>query len=344
MRFLTAFFCIQDGYSVLLTGSKRMKERPIKPLVDALNSIGAAIHYKEKEGFPPLLIEGKNLIKDKLVIDASISSQYISALLLIAPKLTNGLSIYTKNKIVSSPYIDMTIRLLGKAGIEVSHKNNDFTVSHQQFKNTAFTIESDWSSASYWYEYLALAHSTNLNIILKGLKKDSLQGDSILPELYKVFGIKTSFIEEGIIIKKLPHFTQQTFIEMNLENTPDLAQTIVCTGAGLNLEMIISGLSTLTIKETNRLKALKEELLKFGVTSEIINNNTFILHKGNRIKTPNQSIATYNDHRMAMAFAPLQKVVGSFNIENPEVVIKSYPDYWTEMRKLESYSNECNII
>ncbi len=223
MRFLTAFFCIQDGYSVLLTGSKRMKERPIKPLVDALNSIGAAIHYKEKEGFPPLLIEGKNLIKDKLVIDASISSQYISALLLIAPKLTNGLSIYTKNKIVSSPYIDMTIRLLGKAGIEVSHKNNDFTVSHQQFKNTAFTIESDWSSASYWYEYLALAHSTNLNIILKGLKKDSLQGDSILPELYKVFGIKTSFIEEGIIIKKLPHFTQQTFIEMNLENTPDLA-------------------------------------------------------------------------------------------------------------------------
>ncbi len=334
MRFLTAFFSNQEGIIVHLTGSNRMKERPISPLVKALKSIGADISYQEKEGFPPLLIKGKNLTGNELVIDASISSQYISALLLIAPKLTDGLTIHTKNKMVSTPYIEMTLKLLEQTGMKIIRNENHFAVSPQKPQKTTFKIEADWSSASYWYEYLALSPNTNLSIRLKGLKQDSLQGDSILPKLYEIFGIKTTFFKDDIIIEKTQNVPQQSFIEMNLENTPDLAQTIICTGAGLNLEMKINGLSTLVVKETNRLEALKQELLKFGVISKIIDNETFILSKGNNIKKPKNNIATYNDHRMAMAFAPLQNVVGTFTIENPEVVKKSYPNYWEEFRKL----------
>jgi 3-phosphoshikimate 1-carboxyvinyltransferase len=333
MRFLTAYFAIQKDKETILTGSKRMKERPIKILVDALNQLGATILYKENEGFPPLLIKGKTLTKHQVALDANVSSQYISALLLIAPKLENGLELTLKGKITSVPYINMTLSLLKQIGVETSFKNNVITVKAniQNLKvKSQLTVESDWSSASYFYSIAALAQ-VGTTIKLSSYKKNSLQGDSALSEIYKSFGVTTTFLETSITLKKTSEVQPESSIDFDLANAPDIAQTISVTAFALGLESNLTGLHTLKIKETDRLEALKTEIEKLGGQVKITNNSLH-LSASKHIKE-NVSIATYSDHRMAMAFAPLA-LKTPIEIEDYKVVSKSYPTFWEDLKQL----------
>lgn len=334
MRFLTAYFAIQNNRETILTGSKRMKERPIKILVDALNQLGADITYKENEGFPPLLIKGKQLTKNKVSLNANVSSQYISALLLIAPKLENGLELSLKGKITSVPYINMTLSLLNKIGIETAFKNNVIIVNSNSQKPTAksqqLIVESDWSSASYFYSIVALA-KVGTTISLSAYKKDSLQGDSALSEIYKSFGVTTTFLKTSVVLKKVSTVNPEMNIDFDLANSPDIAQTISVTAFALGLESNLTGLHTLKIKETDRLEALKTEIEKLGGHVKITNKSLH-LSTSKKIKE-NTAIATYNDHRMAMAFAPLALKV-PIEIEDYMVVSKSYPTFWDDLKHL----------
>ncbi|MEO6346932.1 MAG: 3-phosphoshikimate 1-carboxyvinyltransferase, partial [Aquaticitalea sp.] len=297
MRFLTAFFATQVGRETILTGSERMKERPIKVLVDALNSLGADISYLEIEGCPPLKIIGKTLKKDKVTLKANVSSQYISALLLIAPKLENGLQLTLEGEITSVPYINMTLELLNQKGIKTSFKNNVIKVNHQSsIINHQSLIESDWSSASYFYSIVALT-DVGTEIELSSYKKNSLQGDSVLVDIYKDFGVRTTFGSNSITIKKVE--------DCQLNNSPDIAQTIAVTCFGLGIACHLTGLHTLKIKETDRLLALKTELEKLGA-EVTISENSLTLEANNIFKSaknppPSEGIgvSTYNDHRMA---------------------------------------------
>ncbi len=330
MRFLTAYFAIQEGNEVQLTGSSRMKERPIQILVDALNQLGAEISYLEKEGFPPLKIKGKNLLKSKVSISANVSSQYISALLLIAPKLENGLELTLEGEITSVPYIKMTLALLNYIGITTSFIENKIIVKPQFIiQNSQFTIESDWSSASYWYSIIALSE-IGTQITLSSFKETSLQGDAVLVEIYKNFGVETIFNDNNsITISKVNNKFQKSF-NFNLQSSPDIAQTIAVTCFGLGISCHLTGLHTLKIKETDRLEALKIELTKLGATISVT-NNSLTLEKSENIK-PNVNIATYQDHRMAMTFAPLA-LKAPIIIENVEVVSKSYPTFWDDFKQ-----------
>jgi 3-phosphoshikimate 1-carboxyvinyltransferase len=328
MRFLTAYFAAQDGFEVQLTGSSRMKERPIKILVDTLNQLGAEITYEEKEGFPPLKIKGKKLTKSKISLPANVSSQYISALLLIAPKLENGLELTLEGEITSVSYIKMTLALLNKIGVETSFIENKITVKPQSaIQNSKFTIESDWSSASYWYSIVALSE-IGTQITLSSFKENSLQGDFALVEMYKNFGVETVFNDNNsITISKVNTKFQKSF-NFNLQSSPDIAQTIAVTCFGLGISCHLTGLHTLKIKETDRLEALKTELTKLGATISVT-NDSLTLEQSENIH-PNVSISTYQDHRMAMAFAPLALKV-PIVIENAEVVSKSYPAFWEDL-------------
>ena len=330
MRFLTAYFAAQDGFEVQLTGSSRMKERPIKILVDALNELGAEISYIEKEGFPPLKIKGKKLTESKVSLPANVSSQYISALLLMAPKLENGLELILEGEITSVSYIKMTLALLNKIGIETSFIENKITVKPQSaIQNSKFTIESDWSSASYWYSIVALSE-IGTQITLSSFKENSLQGDFALVEIYKNFGVETVFNDNNsITISKVNTEFQKSF-NFNLQSSPDIAQTIAVTCFGLGVSCHLTGLHTLKIKETDRLEALKIELTKLGAAISIT-NDSLILEQSENIK-PNIRISTYQDHRMAMAFAPLALKVPII-IENAEVVSKSYPTFWEDFKQ-----------
>ena len=330
MRFLTAYFAIQEGNEVQLTGSSRMKERPIQILVEALNQLGAEITYEEKGGFPPLKIKGKKLTKSKVSLPANVSSQYISALLLIAPKLENGLELTLEGEITSVSYIKMTLALLNEMGITTSFIENKITIKPQfAIQNSQFTIESDWSSASYWYSIIALSE-IGTQITLSSFKETSLQGDAVLVEIYKNFGVETIFNDNNsITISKIDNKFQKSF-NFNLQSSPDIAQTIAVTCFGLGISCHLTGLHTLKIKETDRLEALKVELTKLGATISIT-NNSLTLEKSENIK-PNEKIATYQDHRMAMAFAPLALKV-SIIIENVEVVSKSYPSFWEDLKQ-----------
>jgi 3-phosphoshikimate 1-carboxyvinyltransferase len=330
MRFLTAYFAAQDGFEVQLTGSSRMKERPIKILVDALNELGAEILYIEKEGFPPLKIKGKKLTKSKVSLPANVSSQYISALLLIAPKLENGLELTLEGEITSVSYIKMTLAILNEIGIETSFIENKITVKPQSaIQNSKFTIESDWSSASYWYSIVALSE-IGTQITLSSFKENSLQGDFALVEIYKNFGVETVFNDNNsITISKVNTEFQKSF-NFNLQSSPDIAQTIAVTCFGLGVSCHLTGLHTLKIKETDRLEALKIELTKLGAAISIT-NDSLILEQSENIK-PNIRISTYQDHRMAMAFAPLALKVPII-IENAEVVSKSYPTFWEDFKQ-----------
>ncbi len=332
MRFLTAYFAVQNNRETLITGSKRMKERPIKILVDALNQLGADISYQENEGFPPLLIKGKQLTKNKVSLDANVSSQYISALLLIASKLENGLELTLKGKITSVPYINMTLSLLSQLDIETQFIDHVITVRPQQekVKSRTLTVESDWSSASYFYSIAALA-PVGTSIIISSYKKDSLQGDSALAEIYKSFGVATTFHENTVRIEKIAKVDALNSIDFNLENAPDIAQTISVTAFALGLESNLTGLHTLKIKETDRLEALKTEIEKLGGAVKITNESLHV-KASNKIKE-NGVIATYSDHRMAMAFAPLALKV-PIEIEDYMVVSKSYPTYWDDLKQL----------
>ena len=332
MRFLTAFFAIHEGKEVILTGSSRMKERPIKILVEALRQLGAEISYEENEGFPPIKIIGKKLTQSKVSLPANVSSQYISALLLIAPKLENGLELTLEGEITSVPYIKMTLALLHEIGVETSFQNNIIKVnSTPETRNSQHvTIESDWSSASYWYSIVALS-DIGTQITLSSYKQDSLQGDSALVDIYKNFGVETVFNSNNSIrILKDSNLKLET-LNFELNNCPDIAQTIAVTCFGLGIGCNLTGLHTLKIKETDRLEALKTELSKLGANISVTVDSLTIQQSNNL--NSNIKIATYQDHRMAMAFAPLA-LKTSLIIQDPEVVSKSYPTFWEDLKNI----------
>jgi len=327
MRFLTAYYAINEGREVILTGSERMQNRPIKILVDALKMLGADIEYVNKDGYPPLRIKGEKLTKNKVSIGGNISSQYISALLLIASSLENGLEIELVGEITSVPYIKMTMALLDQLGVSQSWKGNIIKIQPvKHIENKTITVESDWSSASYFYSLVAISNSGN--ITLTSYKKDSLQGDSSLVEIYKHFGVKTEFDGNSI------HLTKQNtdlkpFV-LDLRSSPDLAQTVVVTCFALGIACDITGLHTLKIKETDRLVALQNELKKLGATVEITDKSLHLKPLG-KINS-NIAIDTYQDHRMAMAFAPLAIKVPII-INEAEVVSKSFTSFWEDLDK-----------
>ncbi|EKT4552386.1 3-phosphoshikimate 1-carboxyvinyltransferase [Flavobacterium psychrophilum] len=337
MRFLTAYFAQKEGKEVILTGSSRMKERPIKILVEALQQLGAEIEYVENEGFAPIKITGKKIVQHKISLLANVSSQYISALLLIAPKLENGLELTLVGEIASTPYIKMTLALLNDLGIETSFIDNKISVLPQFIiHNSQFTIESDWSSASYFYSIIALSE-IGTRITLSSYKQNSLQGDCVLAEIYKDFGVETVFnLNKTISITKINN-CQLSTINYQLNNAPDIAQTIAITCFGLRVGCHLTGLHTLKIKETDRLEALKVELTKLGATISVTNNSLTL--EGSSNIHSDIKIKTYQDHRMAMAFAPLA-LRTSIIIEDAGVVSKSYPNFWNDLQSIGFRINE----
>ena len=332
MRFLTAFFAIQEGKDVVLTGSSRMKERPIKILVDALIQLGAEIAYQENEGFPPIKIKGRKIIQNRVSLPANVSSQYISALLLIAPKLENGLELSLEGEITSVPYIKMTLALLNQIGVRATFEDNIIKVTHHPSPIThhPIIVESDWSSASYWYSIVALS-VIGTQVTLYSYKENSLQGDSNLVKIYQDFGVETIFNKDNSIAITKTQNHQLSIVNYQLNNCPDIAQTIAVTCFGLGMGCHLTGLHTLKIKETDRLEALKIELTKLGAKISVTNDG-LTLENSNSINE-NIAIATYQDHRMAMAFAPLALKV-PIQINNAEVVSKSYPDFWNDLKKV----------
>ena len=336
MRFLTAFFAVSEGKEVVLTGSQRMTERPIKVLVEALHQLGAQIAYEKESGFPPIRIKGQKITQSKVSIPANVSSQYISALLLVAPKLENGIELTLVGEITSVPYIKMTLALLNEIGVETKFEENVITVKPltTNSKQQTVTVESDWSSASYFFSLAAL--SNEATIVLSSYKESSLQGDSALVEIYAKMGVEARFEENQLTLVKQPNFNHQS-VTFDLNNTPDIAQTIVVTCLGLGIGCHLTGLHTLKIKETDRLEALRIELTKLGAAITVT-NDSLTLEPTQKI-LENIAIDTYNDHRMAMAFAPLALRVPII-INNAEVVSKSYPDFWTDLRSLGFQSAE----
>ncbi|MCR1023791.1 3-phosphoshikimate 1-carboxyvinyltransferase [Cellulophaga baltica] len=330
MRFLTAYFASQEGKEVVLTGSQRMTERPIGVLVDALNALGAEITYEKNVGYPPLKIKGKKLSDQKVSLPADISSQYISALLLNAAKLENGLELALVGKITSVPYIKMTLALLTQLKIENSFEGNSIKVfPKKEVKTQTLVVESDWSSASYFYSIVALSEIGS-QISLSSYKENSLQGDSVLSEIYTSFGVETVYQENSIILKKIAKPTVEN-LEWDLANAPDIAQTIAVTCFGLQMSCYLTGLHTLKIKETDRLEALDVELSKLGAAITVTDKTLTL--KATTAIYADVAIDTYNDHRMAMAFAPLALKTTIF-INNAEVVSKSFPDFWRDMATL----------
>ncbi len=329
MRFLTAYFAVQENRTVTITGSMRMKERPIQILVDALNQLGADVSYLENLGFPPLQIEGRTLTNNQVTVKAAVSSQYISALLLIGSKLENGLYVTLDGEITSIPYIKMTLQLLNQIGVETFFENNIIEIKPlKKIKNSELTVESDWSSASYFYSLIALSHMET-EISLTSYNMDSLQGDSVLAKIYKQFGVSTSFQEKSITLKKVAKINSSVEIKLDLVNAPDIAQTIAVSCFGLGIACHLTGLHTLKIKETDRLVALKTELEKLGATV-IITEDSLQLKATSTIKK-DIAIDTYNDHRMAMAFAPLA-LKTDLVIHDAGVVSKSYPSFWNDLK------------
>ncbi len=339
MRFLTAFLAQIVG-EWTITGSDRMKQRPIGILVDALNKLGARIEYLENEGFPPLKIFGSHLKGCVLELDGSVSSQYISALLMVAPTMEGGLTLRLKNKITSRPYIEMTLKLMEQFGVKHVWKGNEIRIAEQSYKARPFSVEADWSGASYWYEMAVMADELDLELI--GLTTESLQGDAQIAKWFEQLGIDTVATETGSRLVKngklLPKNLNLNFIE-----NPDVAQTFAVLCVMKQIPFHFTGLETLKIKETNRIAALQDELAKFGaqitepVHGELKWDGTFSLEKQ---ATP--EIETYHDHRMALAFAPACQVFGPVAILDPMVVTKSYPGYWEDLKKVGFEVKEVN--
>ena len=330
MRFLTAYYAACQNRDVILTGSARMQERPIGILVEALRQLGAAIYYSKGEGFPPLHIQGKQLEGGTLSIKANVSSQYISALLLVAPSFTNGLSLHLDGEITSFPYLRMTLSLLNELGIVGTFEDNTFTIEHTPaVAPQMIVVEPDWSSASYFYSMVALS-PVGTSLYMNHYKERSLQGDRIVADIYQSFGVRTIFWGDKIQLIKERDLLSPIF-SYNLMDCPDIAQTIAVTCFGLGIECFLSGLHTLNIKETNRLEALKNELTKLNAEVHISKEEIWV---GSARKiTRNISIDTYNDHRMAMAFAPLALKVPII-INDVEVVEKSFPDFWEQFESI----------
>ena len=329
MRFLTAFYSIQEDKEIIIRGSKRMHERPIYPLIDCLKLIGADITYLEKDGFPPVKIKGKKLNFKKVEISSNISSQFISAILLVAPKLVGGLVIELKGELISKPYVKMTLSLLNNLGIKTSFEGKLIKVANlEKIQEKSIDVESDWSSASYWYSIVAFSKRSEVR--LNNFYKKSIQGDSVLVKYYKELGVDTKFVENKIILTKLKNFTPPKHLTLNLVDSPDLAQTIAVTCFGLKIHCFLDGLQTLNIKETKRLNALKNELTKLGASVKVTESSLKIF-EAQKLKK-NIIINTYHDHRMAMSFAPLSLKI-PISIENPNVVVKSYPGFWDDLKK-----------
>ncbi|MDT0555783.1 3-phosphoshikimate 1-carboxyvinyltransferase [Patiriisocius hiemis] len=331
MRFLTAFFSFKEGVTVVLTGSKRMQERPIKILVNSLREMGANITYLKNEGYPPLRIIGKEPQQNTVNIAANVSSQYISALLLVASSLKNGLTITLQGEITSTPYIKMTLQLLQQIGLDSTFDGNTISLLPvSKIPQKTITVESDWSSASYFYSIISLVKGAS--VTLKSYKRESLQGDSALSEIYSKLGVVTTINDtENSITLSNNHKAISEKIELDLSNTPDIAQTIAVTCLGLAIPCLLTGLHTLKIKETDRIVALKIELEKLGARVIVTDNSLELFPEPSLNK--NVLIDTYNDHRMAMAFAPLSSKV-PLQINEPMVVTKSYPNFWKHLQKI----------
>ena len=330
MRFLTAFFATQQKRTTILSGSQRMHQRPIKVLVEALRALGAEISYLENEGFPPLKIIGKQLTKNKVKINGNISSQYISALLLIAASLPNGLRVELVGEITSIPYINMTLSLLNQIGITTSFEGQIIQVNTLEEANKhTIKVESDWSSASYFYSIAALS-SVSSEIRLSSYKKESLQGDAILAEIYKSFGVETVYETNSIVLRKTKEHNKE-HLTIDLNKAPDIAQTIAVTCYGLGVSCELLGLHTLKIKETDRLEALHSELTKLGANISVTPTSLY-LNSSSEI-VADVSVETYNDHRMAMAFAPLGMKI-PLEILDADVVTKSYRNFWKDLQKI----------
>ena len=329
MRFLTAFLSKIVG-EWTITGTERMKNRPIKLLVDALNSLGARIEYMEKEGYPPLRIFGSALQGGEISLAGGVSSQYISALLMIAPLMEKGLTLHLEGYIISRPYINLTLQLMEQFGVKAIWNGQTIKILPQEYKPIRFTVESDWSAASYWYSIMAL--SKNAEIELLGLFKNSLLGDAAGAKLFAQLGVGTTFTDRGGMLKYNGNVTKKLIY--NFVNEPDLAQTFVVTCVLLNIPFRFTGLQSLKIKETDRIEALKTELRKLGYL--LTDSNDSILEWNGERCEPEADpiIATYEDHRMAMAFAPAALVLPKgLKVADPEVVTKSYPAYWEDLRK-----------
>lgn len=329
MRFLTAFLSKIVG-EWTITGTERMKNRPIKLLVDALNSLGARIEYMEKKGYPPLRIFGSALQGGEISLAGGVSSQYISALLMIAPLMENGLTLHLEGNIISRPYINLTLQLMEQFGVKATWNGQTIKILPQEYKPIRFTVESDWSAASYWYSIMAL--SKNAEIELLGLFKNSLQGDAAGAKLFAQLGVGTAFTDRGVVLKYNGNVTKKLIY--NFVNEPDLAQTFVVTCVLLNIPFRFTGLQSLKIKETDRIEALKTELRKLGYL--LTDSNDSILEWNGERCEPEADpiIATYEDHRMAMAFAPAALVLPKgLKVADPEVVTKSYPAYWEDLRR-----------
>jgi len=329
MRFLTAYYSVTPG-SRILTGTERMKHRPISILVDALRSLGADIQYVESLGFPPLKITGKTLLGGEISLPGSVSSQYISALLMIGGVLRNGLTLHLTGNIVSRPYIELTMQLIRDFGGEISWTSgNTISVKGNCYNDTPYYIENDWSAASYWYEIVAL--SEHAQISLPGLFEQSYQGDSKGAFLFEQLGVVTSYTPNGVILTKKASNIER--LDANLLDIPDLAQTFVMTCCMKNIPFRFTGLQSLRIKETDRISALICELAKLGYVLHAEGDET-LYWDGERTKTIQDAVIdTYEDHRMAMSFAPASLVLPHIKIANPQVVSKSYPNYWADLKQ-----------
>lgn len=330
MRFLTAYFALCQEKNIILKGSKRMHQRPIHPLVDALREQGAKIDYVEKENFPPLQIQGQQLSPSQFNIPGNISSQYITALMLVASQFSKPCKISFTTELTSRPYLEMTAALLEKIGVKINFKSDNLTIYPAQVSPINIKMESDWSSASYWFSIVALAEKAELK--LQHYFPDSRQGDAAIRKIYQTyFGVETEISKNFLSLKKNQNFSPPEKFELNLNATPDIAQTIAITAAAMKIKAKLTGLHTLKIKETDRLAALQAELQKFGVEIKITTSTLEIISFSQGLESP--VIQTYNDHRMAMCFAPwalLEKI----SIANPMVVTKSYPNFYKDLKKV----------
>ena len=330
MRFMTAMLALRTKATVTIDGSARMRKRPIKELVDVLCQLGAKIEYAgESDSCPPLLIHQAPMRGGTVSINGSISSQYISALMMIAPGLSNGLTINITGGLVSRPYVEMTAAIMRDFGAQVLYTDNQITIKQGDYQSRTYSVENDWSAASYWYEIRSLIPDVNLR--LASLHKNSTQGDSKVAEIFKLFGVETEYTSDGVLLTYNPKSVAER-IDIDLQNQPDLAQTIVVTACLKGIPFRISGLSTLRIKETDRISALISQLAKLGYTVRETEDATLESDSVRRSCDKAPAIETFDDHRMAMAFAPASIVVPGITIEDAEVVSKSYPKYWEHLK------------
>lgn len=330
MRFMTAMLALRTKATVTIDGSARMRKRPIKELVDVLCQLGAKIEYAgESDSCPPLLIHQAPMRGGSVSINGSISSQYISALMMIAPGLSDGLTINITGGLVSRPYVEMTAAIMRDFGAQVLCTDNQITIKQGDYQSRTYSVENDWSAASYWYEIRSLIPDVNLR--LASLHKNSTQGDSKVAEIFKLFGVETEYTSDGVLLTYNPKSVAGR-IDIDLQNQPDLAQTIVVTACLKGIPFRISGLSTLRIKETDRISALISQLAKLGYTVRETEDATLESDSVRRSCDKAPAIKTFDDHRMAMAFAPASIVVPGITIEDAEVVSKSYPKYWDHLK------------